>query len=165
MEGARPAAARDVARVAELARLMRAELLAMKGGAMWVEREARSEPYETAYAALIADDDAHVVVGTIDEAVVGYAVVVVERLRSGERLGRITDLFVEPGARAVGVGEGLKDALVAYCEDRRCIGIDALALPGHRAAKNFFEESGLTARALIMHRSLRPAADHEGEPG
>ena len=33
--------------------------------------------------------------------------------------------------------------------------VDAFALPGHRATKNFFEEEGFTARALIMHRPLR----------
>lgn len=35
-----------------------------------------------------------------------------------------------------------------------CLGIDALALPGNRETKNFFEASGLTARAIVVHRSL-----------
>jgi hypothetical protein len=48
----------------------------------------------------------------------------------------------------------MAEALVAFCTARGCVGIDALALPGHRAAKNFFEESGFTARALVMHRPL-----------
>ncbi len=42
------------------------------------------------------------------------------------------------------------------------MGVDTLALPGHRAAKNFFEESGFTARALVMHRALNR---FEGERG
>jgi len=66
---------------------------------------------------------------------------------------------VEPEAREVGVGEAMADALVAHCDDRRCIGIDAPALPGHRAAKNFFEAHGFTARALVMHRRLDPAPE------
>ena len=33
----------------------------------------------------------------------------------------------------------------------------ALALPGHRATKNFFEGQHFTARALVMHRRLGPA--------
>jgi hypothetical protein len=42
-------------------------------------------------------------------APVGFAAVVVEQLRSGARLGVITDLYVEPEAREVGVGEVLAD--------------------------------------------------------
>ena len=47
-------------------------------------------------------------------------------------------------------GLGLPLARVSSTE-HDCVGIDALVLPGHRAAKNFFEESGFTARALVMH--------------
>jgi GNAT superfamily N-acetyltransferase len=154
VEAVRPAAAGDLPRIVELARLMRQELSAMKGGGLWVGREARSEPLEGSYTALLDDDESHVVVATLDGAVVGFGVATIEILRSGERLGVIGDLFVEPEARAVGVGEVLADDLVAFCEARGCVGIDALALPGHRAAKNFFEESGFTARAIVMHRPL-----------
>ena len=42
------------------------------------------------------------------------------------------------------------------CRGRGCVGIDAIALPGHRAAKNFFEAHGFTARALAMHHQLEP---------
>lgn len=131
---------------------MRAELTPMKGGALWAVREARPEPLEEAYGALLDGDDALLVVGTLDSVVIGFGAVEVETLRSGERLGVITDLFVEPDARAVGVGEALAGDLVEFCTARACVGIDALALPGHRAAKNFFEESGFTARAIVMHR-------------
>ena len=39
--------------------------------------------------------------------------------------------------------------------------IDALALPGNRAAKNFFERFGLTARAIVVHRSLLVDEDED----
>jgi len=55
----------------------------------------------------------------------------------------------------VGVGECIAEMLITHCTEAGCVGIDALALPGHRAAKNFFERNGLTARALTMHRDLR----------
>jgi GNAT superfamily N-acetyltransferase len=154
VESSRPASAADIPRVVDLARLMRAELAGMRGGQLWEAREAWPEPLDTAYAELVARADAHVVVGTIDDVVIGFGAVVVETLRSGVRLGVVTDLFVEEPARAVGVGEAIADALVAHCESRACIGIDAPALPGHRAAKNFFETHGFTARALVMHRHL-----------
>lgn len=154
MEGSRPATPDDLPRVAELAELLRHELEPMKGGALWSTREALAEPFEDAYGALLDRDDALVVVGTVDEAVVGFGVVTVEQLRTGERLGVVSDLFVEPDARAVGVGEVMAEALVGFCAEHGCIGVDTLALPGHRAAKNFFEESGFTARAILMHRPL-----------
>jgi hypothetical protein len=41
--------------------------------------------------------------------------------------------------------------LIAWCRAHGCTGVDVMALPGHRAAKNFFEEAGFTARKLVMH--------------
>jgi GNAT superfamily N-acetyltransferase len=152
MEASRPAGPDDVARVAELARAMRAELRQVRGGAIWSEREALAEPLDDAYAALLDRDDAHVVVGTIDDVVIGFAALVIDVLHDGTRLGVITDLFVDEGARAIGVGEAMVGQLITFCSKAGCIGIDALALPGARAAKNFFEESGFTARVLVMHR-------------
>jgi ribosomal protein S18 acetylase RimI-like enzyme len=152
VEEARRAVAGDLDRIVVLARELHAELEPMRGGALWAAREARPEPYESRYAALLDRDDAAVFVGTVDEYIVGFGVVELEQLRNGTRLGRITELFVEVGARDVGVGEALGVELVAYCEAHDCVGIDALALPGHRAAKNFFERSGFTARAIIMFR-------------
>jgi GNAT superfamily N-acetyltransferase len=152
MEASRRAGHDDVARIAELARAMRAELRAMRGGAIWAEREALAEPLNDAYAALLDRDDACLVVGTIDDVTVGFGALVVDVLHDGARLGVVTDLFVDEGARSVGVGEAIVELLVAFCAEAGCIGLDALALPGARAAKNFFEESGFTARALVMHR-------------
>jgi ribosomal protein S18 acetylase RimI-like enzyme len=154
VESTRPATVEDIPRVVELAGLMRTELAAMRGGRLWLEREAWAEPLDDAYAALLTRDDALLLLGRIDDVVVGFGAVVVEPLRSGARLAVITDLFVEPEAREVGVGEALITALVEHGGALGCIGVDASALPGHRAAKNFFETHGFTARALTMHRGL-----------
>jgi GNAT superfamily N-acetyltransferase len=156
VESSRPATAEDIPRVVELAGLMRAELGAMRGGALWLEREAWPEPLDATYDALLARDDTLLLVGSIDDAVIAFAAVVVEGLRSGARLGVVTDLFVEAEAREVGVGEVLVDALVEHCRATGCLGVDATALPGHRAAKNFFETHGFTARSLAMHKHLAP---------
>jgi ribosomal protein S18 acetylase RimI-like enzyme len=154
VESCRPATADDIPRLVELAELMRAELGAMRGGALWLARDAWPEPLADAYDALVGRDGALVVLGTLDDVVIGFAAVIVEQLRSGARLGVVTDLYVEPEAREVGVGEVLADALVEHCRAAGCLGVDATALPGHRAAKNFFEAHGFTARALTMHRRL-----------
>jgi ribosomal protein S18 acetylase RimI-like enzyme len=138
----------------ELAYVMRAELSVMKGGAIWLQREAWPEPLDAAYRALIERNETLVVVGTIDDVVLGFGAALVEPLRSGDSLGVITDLFVEEAAREVGIGEAIMDDLVAFCTERGCIGIDGSALPGHRATKNFFEEHHFTARMLTMHHPL-----------
>ena len=154
MEGVRPAIDDDLARLAELARAAIAELTPMKGGVVWAAREARPEPVEESLKASLADDDTRVVLGTIDDVAIGYASVHVEVLNDGSRLGVVDDIFVETDACEVGVGEAMMGDLVAWCEAQGCTGMDAMALPGHRSAKNFFEESGFTARKLVMHHRL-----------
>jgi GNAT superfamily N-acetyltransferase len=154
IEAARPASSDDLPRLAELARAAIEELRATKGGEVWARREARQEPLEANLAADLDRGDAMVLAGTIDDAVVGYAVAVIEQLFDGRDLARLTDVYVEPEARGVGVGEMLLDAIVEWASDRHCVGIDSLALPGNRETKNFFESFGLVARAIVVHRPL-----------
>jgi ribosomal protein S18 acetylase RimI-like enzyme len=155
VEAARPATGDDVARLAELVAGAVAEQADGRGGRIWSVRETRAVPAEASLAQLVADPGALVLAGTIDGTVVGYVVAVTEELRTGERLGIVTDVYVDPGAREVGVGEAMLDQAVTWCEDAGCIGIDALALPGNRHTKNFFESFGFTARAIVVHRRLR----------
>jgi GNAT superfamily N-acetyltransferase len=160
VEEARLATEADVPHLAELVRQAIDELAPMRGGAVWRAREsrARDEPLEQTLPPLIGADDTRVLVGTIDGVVVGYAVAHLERLSDGTLLGVVDDIFVDTGAREVGLGEAMMDDLVHWCVECGCIGMDAMALPGHRSSKNFFEESGFTARKIVMHRSLREAA-------
>jgi len=156
MEHARAARADDIGEIARLAHLLLDELEPTRGGAIWSRRERRNGPYDAAYGDLLGRDDTFVVVGTVHDVVVGFGVVLLETLRDGGVLGIVTDLFVHPEARSVGVGEAMVGRIVAFCTEHDCVGIDALVLPGHRAAKNFFEESGFTARALVMHHKPTP---------
>jgi len=154
VESARPATEGDLARLVELAHAMRVELGEERGGPLWATREARAEPLDAAFDALVGRDDAAVLVGTYDDVVVGFGAAHVEVLRDGSRLGVVDEIYVEPEARAVGVGELLVARLVDFCRAAGCAGVDATALPGHRQAKNFFERAGFSARLLVMHKSL-----------
>ena len=154
MEGARPATAADVPRLAELARVARAELEPLRGGKVFVAREARGEPLEAGFSAALDDDGQVVVVGTIDDVIVGYGTGRTEVLRDDSRLGVIDDLFVEDGFRDVGVGEALMERLLEWFQAQECAGVDAMALPGTRETKNFFETAGFTARLLVVHHRL-----------
>jgi ribosomal protein S18 acetylase RimI-like enzyme len=154
VEAARPATPADLASVVELARSAILELEPQRGGAVWVRREARREPLEPTFQRLLDDAEHGLFVGTIDEVIVGYAAVRREEVYPQGALAVIDDLYVEAEARGVGVGEALMDELVAWARSRSCFGLDALVLPGNRASKNFFERFGLTARAIVVHRSL-----------
>lgn len=165
METARVANATDLERLVELARAVITELRPTKGGEVWARTAGRAEPVDEALRAALADADHLVVVGSVDEAVVGYGVARFNELRDGGRLGVIGDLFVEPEFRGVGVGEAMMGLLVDWCEEQGCFGVDSVALPGNRPTKNFFEGFGLVARAIVVHRSLgTPAPDEPDEP-
>ena len=159
METARPATEADLDRLVELCRAALAEVGSdRRGGALFAAREGRAEPVEESLAGILRNEDALLVAGTIDDVVVGYAAAQLELLRDGARLGRIDDLYVEPGARSVGVGEAMMKLLLDWCREHRCRGVDALALPGMRATKNFFEESGFSARLIVMHHRMADAS-------
>lgn len=157
MEEARPATVDDLDRLAELAEEARRELLPLRGGDVFLEREARhGSPtvLRDTFAAEFDDASTAVWCGTLDGVVIGYCVTKIEDLDDGRKLGRITDLFVEVEARQVSVGERLMAEALAWCSTRGCFGIDAYALPGARETKNFFETAGFTARLLVVHHRL-----------
>ena len=153
-EGTRPATSDDLDRLAELVAAAIEELRLGRGGEVWARHLARRAPYEPELRAQIADAGVLVLAGTVDDLVMGYGVAITEVLADGGRLGVVTDLYTEPGARELGIGEAMMEALVDWCRDQGCFGVDSLALPGDRHTKNFFESFGLVARAIVVHRSL-----------
>lgn len=150
----RTATSDDLAVVVELVRTAVEEKRQQKGGEMWARRERRPDPRAPELLAALEDPDREVVVGEIDGVVVGYGLVHTEVLDDGGVLGVVNDIYVDPGARSVGVGEAMMEHLLAWCRDKGCFGVDSLALPGDRATKNFFESFGLVARAIVVHRPL-----------
>lgn len=150
IEAVRPAAAGDLEVLAGLYRAATEELRAEKGGVLWARQADRDgrPPFDL-------DDPAQLVLaGTIDDVVVGYGRVVAQRLADDGVLAVLTDVFVEEGARDVGIGTALLDAAIDWARARGCVGIDSIALPGMRETKNFFEAAGLVARAIVVHKSL-----------
>lgn len=142
--GARAATPDDAAVVDALTAAAIAEQVDSRGGSVWSVREAQRDP----------GLEATTFVGTVDDAVVGFARVGVDELSDDRRLGIVTQIYVEPGAREVSVGEVLLDACIDWCRSRHCVGVDAHALPGNRETKNFFETAGLTARLIVVHKAL-----------
>lgn len=164
MEGARRATEGDLGTLVGLAARAADELRAARGGELWWRREARPDPVDDSWRASLTDPDQLVLVGTIDGCPVGFGaarLAAVSESRGGGVVAVVGELYVEPEARGVGVGEAVMDALVAWAEDRGCLGIESLALPGMRDTKNFFEGFGLVARALVVYRPLGPTAGAE----
>jgi GNAT superfamily N-acetyltransferase len=156
-EGARPAQPTDLPRLAELVREAIEELAPSRGGWVWARREAPQEPVEALLAARLGDATSVLLCGTIGVVVGGLASGRLERLSDGSVMAALDGIYVEAPFRELGVGEALMDALVGWALDNGAVGIDAIVLPGNRAAKNFFEAHGLVARAIVVHRRL----DHQ----
>ena len=101
------------------------------------------------------DDEATVLfVGTIDGTVVGYGLMTLGTVSDGSTQANVEEIFVDPGARSVGVGEVILEALLMEASGRGAVAIQSVALPGDRSTKNFFEAHGMVARAIIVHRWL-----------
>ena len=157
MEQARPATASDVDELCILWDAAVRELDGERGGALLAGTLARDDVAAYLNGAL-EDPDHLLVVGRIDEVIVGLASVRCNRTRR-EPVGDLELIYVDPGARQVGVAEVMLEVVMPWCRERLCVGVDAPALPGNRRAKAFFEGEGFLARLLVMHHPLAASTD------
>jgi GNAT superfamily N-acetyltransferase len=153
-EGARPATDADLQAIRRLCAELLAEVAEQRGGEMAsLTGTLAAEPAEVLREALSSGRH-HVVAGTLDDEVVGALVAHLVDLADGRLLASVDLLYVEPGARFVGVGEALVASLEHWAREQHCVGMDVPALPGMRETKNFFEGAGFVTRLLVMHRQL-----------
>lgn len=164
MESARRATAADVAILAELVSQAIDELRPTRGGEIWSRSAARELPAGPALAEALGSPDHLVLVGEVDGTPVGYAAARIETLRDAGRLAILDDIYVDAGARGIGVGEAMMEQVLDWAQAAGCVGIDSVALPGNRATKNFFESNGLVARAIVVHRSFTGADEEPSAP-
>ena len=138
--GARVATPEDRAQVDRLRHLAEEEVRSGRGGAALLAEH-------------VVPDGALVLVGTIGPVVVGQ--LTLELVPAGP--SRVAELYVEPEARGVGVGAALVALALERCRTAGSTSVDAEALPGDRATKNFFEAYGFVTRRLTVRRDLGPA--------
>jgi ribosomal protein S18 acetylase RimI-like enzyme len=151
IESARPAQPDDLPAIVALGTRARDELRPFRGGELWANREAVREPLTSSYGRMYDLPTVRFVVGLLDDVVLGFGLGELEDLADGRPLGRISEIFVDAEARGVGLGEAIVGELLGWFDAHDCVGVDAVALPGHRQAKNFFEGHGFVARLLVMH--------------
>ncbi len=111
------------------------------------------------WSAALADPATEVYVGTLDDAVLGFMV-----LQLTPRLNRgiITHAFVEGEARQLGLGDTMVEQAIEAVRHAGLGGIESVALPGDRDTKNLFERAGMTARKIIVYKSLDSQAPSPG---
>ena len=154
---ARPAAERDLPALVELVRRAFDSVSAQRGGALWLSELAPPEPLIDTLAATLAPNGRDVVLaGCVDDVPVGVLVADRRSLEDGREVARVSLVYVDEGARGIGVGECLLDAATAWATDAGCIGLDGLSLPGDRETKNLYERAGMSARLITVYRNLAP---------
>lgn len=155
MEATARAAERDeLATVAAMAAEAIEALRPLRGGAVWSNTDARTEPIIDGLLDEHDRSDATIVVGLIDGVPVGYSAAHAQPLHDGRAMARITDLYVIPDGRRVGVGEAMILELERWARSRGLVALDSIALPGDRDTKNFFETFGMVARSISVNRSI-----------
>jgi GNAT superfamily N-acetyltransferase len=153
MESARLARIEDGERVGALRRDAYQSLIGARGARLML---ADRIAHDVAWPSWIGDSRRLAVVGTLDHHVVGYGLAHLAPADQGDSLAVVDEVWVQVEARGVGVGEAVMDAIIEWCLQAGCTGIDGEALPGDRVMKGFFERYGMSARLLIMHRPIGP---------
>ena len=171
MEGSRPATAEDLSRIAEAGRARAPGARAHEGRRVVVGARPIAEPFEDAYGALIDRDDGRWSSGRWRRP--SWASVWSPRAAPG-RDARRHQRPLRRARRSRGRrGQAMADDLVAFCEERGCTGIDALALPGppddeellrgvrvhSTGARDAPESSTGTSETWDLPPALRPVRD------
>lgn len=123
----------------------RAALVDQRGGLRWLDENAA---VDDRWADVCRDSI--VWLAHIDEVVVGYIVGDV----GDDRIARVLDVWVTPGAREVGFGDELLRAVIADARRSDATTIEGFSLPGDRATKNLYERAGIVARLITTSRPL-----------
>ena len=149
----RSAGETDISIVTAILNEAAAEIERWRGGkVLWEDRP--SGEIADLLAECLERDDMLCILGTLDDVAAGVGLVAQAQLANGDPIAKIRILYVLKDARGVGAGEAMMTALSEWSRARGCSGIDAIALPGDRNTKNFFESHGMSARSLTLFKSI-----------
>ena len=141
----RPLAVADLGDVAALEAAARAAVAEARGGAVLLA----GSPAVGEWAGHVDDPARPTWVGTIDDVVVAVLALAVH----GDA-ATVQQVWVEPAARELGLGDELLATAVAAARAAGCTRLDGWALPGDRDTKNLYERAGSTARLIVVSTPL-----------
>jgi GNAT superfamily N-acetyltransferase len=144
-EAVRAMRADDSAELNRLESAARAALVDQRGGTAHLAEVAEVGDWST----LLGRPDRRVMVGTIDDVVVGYLELVLEPPRA-----QVRQVYVHPEARELGLGDSMLAAATDSARAAGCTVLEGSALPGDRDTKNLYERAGIVARKIIVSRPL-----------
>jgi GNAT superfamily N-acetyltransferase len=147
----RDAGDHDLAELVRLYRLLEQEMDAIHP--LWSRADGLPAPLEDSLSGAVRSTAWIALLASIDRVDLGFLIAEITALLDGEEIGAIRLVFVEEEARGVGVGEALRDEALSQMRARGLTLFDAYVLPGHRLAKNFFEQGGFAARSIVMHHA------------
>jgi len=141
----RPLALRDCTEVSHLEREAREAMSEQRGGAAHLAEVAAVHDWTV----LVDHPDRRVWVGTIDDVVVAYL-----ELAHRGRIAEVRQVYVHPEARQLGFGDELLATAIDAARADGCTVIEGTALPGDRDTKNLYERAAITARKIVVSKSL-----------
>jgi GNAT superfamily N-acetyltransferase len=121
---------------------------------MWPVFDGLDGPITSALSVILDDDMSLLIIGEIDEIPVGLLWARSEAMlhrAGGERVGVFRLIYTDPEARGVGVGESMMNIALSRLRGSGHRRFDARVSPGHRMAKNFFEQNSFAARLIVMY--------------
>jgi len=150
---ARRAEPADIDTTSTLADLAAAAVRTERGGRWHLDHDSDRSPATERHHAALQTSDRTLVVGCIDETVVGYALAALSGTVDGT-LCMIEELVVHPDAQAVGVGSAILQEVRRWAIEHGCLALESQVLPGNREAKNFFERVGMKTRKMRVSTDL-----------
>ncbi len=134
----------DVAQLDWLETEARAALSDRRGGDRWLA----THPARTgAWGTVIGTD--LVIVGHIDQVIVGYLVLIVT-----DDIAVVDDVYVSPQARELGFGDAMLEVGLDCAREAGCSLLEGSSLPGDRDTKNLYERAGIKARLITVSTPL-----------
>lgn len=139
-DAVRPLTNADIAEVTALETEARAALEDQRGGAAHLAEEPPAD-----WSAAVG----RAWVGTLDDVVLGYLELAIDG-----HIARVRQVYVHPGARELGLGDGLLAAALDAARATGCTVLEGTALPGDRETKNLYERAGIKARKIVVSVEL-----------
>lgn len=137
----------DIERITFLDDALRHAVSTQRGGEAWLTEHPSIVEFGV-------DPALRIFVAKYDGQIMGFLCAFEREIRLRGKVFIVDRVFVDPLAREIGCGDGLLEAAIHHAQNHGCSAIEGIALPGDRETKNLFERAGITARKIVVSKSL-----------